>query len=353
MEATVDNSFVPHLSVKAGEEFCKQKQSWNILAISYIFLAYYGGISFLLHSNIVLNVLGVGFVTHSLVLSHYLVHEFMHETIFEKHKFNEFFGSLMLWLNGGCYSKFRDLARWHFAHHLIRGEYSSFDIPSFLHKLPSLPRMVITNLEGCYFPFFAFLLQWRTLTGPFWDPKRFKERPRTIVLLSIRVLMFFLLGLASIKALLLYFFSYIGMHVVTQYIGAYLHTYESYRIGIKIPKRDWKYDNANTFTCLLSRRFKFFNLLILNFGYHNAHHALMKCPWHSLPELHEKLLTNEFKQDYGKVHSISLPAMIQFYHRFRTDRLKLGCGKALDESGKFTPETFYGNLGFSDIILPV
>ncbi len=60
----------------------------NMAVISYTFLAYICGIILLFASNLILNIIGVFFITHSLVFSAYLTHEFMHGTIFKSRRWN-------------------------------------------------------------------------------------------------------------------------------------------------------------------------------------------------------------------------------------------------------------------------
>jgi len=89
----------------------QKKPLWNSLAILYTLSGYVGGIALLLSANGWLNALGVVWLTHSLIFSAYLSHEFMHGTIFEGKAWNAAFGNVMLWLNGGCYARFEDLMR--------------------------------------------------------------------------------------------------------------------------------------------------------------------------------------------------------------------------------------------------
>lgn len=98
----------------------QKKLLWNVGAILYILGGYCGAIALLLLSNLWLNALGVVLLTHSLVLSAYMSHDFMHGTIFTDMKWNAVGGNVMLWLNGGCYAKFKDLAQEHIAHHVNR-----------------------------------------------------------------------------------------------------------------------------------------------------------------------------------------------------------------------------------------
>ena len=83
----------------------------NLAAITYTFSAYICGVNLLFISNFILNIIGVFLITHSLVYSAYLTHEFMHGTIFKTRRWNSVFGNIMLWLNGGCYNGFRSSYR--------------------------------------------------------------------------------------------------------------------------------------------------------------------------------------------------------------------------------------------------
>jgi fatty acid desaturase len=83
---------------------------------------------------------------------------------------------------------------------------------------------------------------------------------------------------------------------------------------------------------------------VLNFGYHNAHHAVMKCPWHSLHELDRDLFTGQ------EIHYLALPQLLKNYHRFRVSRIFSGQGKARDEQGNLKLDTFYGAVGVSFLV---
>ena len=100
----------------------------------------------------------------------------------------------------------------------------------------------------------------------------------------------------------------------------------------------------HTFTTLISRRYWWLNLLVLNFGYHNAHHTAMKCPWHSLHELDRHLYAGE------KTHYLTRPQLLKNYHRFRIARIFSGQGKAIDEQGNLNLDTFYGAVGVSFLV---
>ncbi|HEY9620427.1 MAG TPA: fatty acid desaturase [Crinalium sp.] len=332
-------------SVNINEYLHRQKPLWNAIAILYTLIAYGSGLGLLLSSNGWLNGLGVVLLTHSLVISAYLSHEFMHSTIFEGRRWNAIFGTLMLWLNGGCYGRFDDLSKRHIAHHVDRVDFSGFDLPGTLRQLPAPVRKAILFLEWLYFPVVSLWLQWRAIAAPFRYSKRRDERLRIVSILIIRGALFTLLAYISPKALLLYFVAYIGMITVLRWMDAFQHTYEVFQSGQPLPKRDRIHEQANTFSTLLSSRYPWLNLLLLNFGYHNAHHELMKCPWHALSKLDQTLYAKD------DVQYIPLSQLLKNYHQFRVSRIFSGQGRAVDGDRNPTPDTFYGAIGVSFLVM--
>jgi fatty acid desaturase len=78
---------------------------------------------------------------------------------------------------------------------------------------------------------------------------------------------------------------------------------------------DRVYEHNNTFSNLISVRYPWLNLLVLNFGYHNAHHERPTVPWYRLPAFHAKC--------YGQDDSQMFPFsnLIIAYHRYRVLRV--------------------------------
>ncbi len=320
----------------------KQKTFWNEIAIAYSLLGYMGGIALLMVANGWLNILGVVFLTHSLIYSAYLAHEFMHGTIFKDRRRNVIFGQLMVWMNGGCYYGLQALTLQHIAHHVDRVDVFSFDIADAIGKLPPSIRKVVFIFEWCYFPIVAFWARWQRIIKDWQKPEQVK---RISFIFAIRLTAFILLGIFSVKALLLYFLSYLGMITVLRFVDAFQHTYEAFSAGTKLPKRDLDHEQLHTYSNLVSRRYPVLNLLILNFGYHNAHHAVMKCPWHSIAELDRELAQNQ------TVNYMSLSQQLISYHRHRLARLITGQGNATGEMGDRNYEQFYGAVDVSFITL--
>ncbi|HSN98406.1 MAG TPA: fatty acid desaturase, partial [Candidatus Nanopelagicales bacterium] len=97
----------------------------------------------------------------------------------------------------------------------------------------------------------------------------------------------------------------------------------------------------NTFSNLISTRFSVLNLLLLNFGYHNAHHARPKEPWFRLPAVHDEL----FGESCGQV--VLLRDLLTDYHRYRVKRiLDVGYGQVNEEPNR-KDATRHGAVGVS------
>ena len=320
----------------------KEKAFWNEAAIIYTCLGYICGIGLLCGASVWLNILGVILLGHSLIYSAYLSHEFMHGTIFTDRRSNVIFGRLMIWLNGGCYYGFQALTLQHIAHHVDRVDVFTFDIPNAVHKLPITIRKIIFALEWCYFPIIAFWARWQKIFQIWREPKHVGKI--TLIFL-VRLIAFIYLGIISFKALMLYFFSYVGMITILRFVDAFQHTYEAFPDGSNLPKRDKDHEQLHTYSNLLSLRYPWLNLLVLNFGYHNAHHTIMKCPWHSIAELDQEIAQLE------KVNYISLSQQLSSYHRYRVSRLITGQGSASGAMGKRNYDKFHGAVDVSFITI--
>lgn len=340
------NSAIKVGEINVSKFVHKDRPGFNAIAILYSFLSYASGIALILQRNGWLNTVGVMVLTHSLIISAYLAHEFMHGTIFRSRRWNEVGGTIMLWLTGACYAQFADLAKLHIAHHVDRVDFCGFDLIEFLNDLPKVLRWIIVGLEWLYFPALALILRIRTIFAPFWTEERKDERVRSLFILGLRAAFFSCLAVVSIKALLLYFAAYISLINILRFVDAFQHTYEVFPVGSELPKRDRAHEQANTFSNVISLKAPWLNVLMLNFGYHNAHHELMKCPWHSLPELDGALFTGQ------EIHYITLPELAYNYHRFRLKRLFSGQGSAVDEKGDRCLDTFYGGSEVSFLVMP-
>lgn len=304
-----------------------------------------------------LNVLGVILLIHALLLTATFTHEFIHGNIFKDRKWNAFWGQAMTHLNGACYATWDALVEHHFNHHLYHADFVGFDILKYLNTLNPMLRLVYIVLEWLYFPLFEFEMRWRVILAPFFEPTKRSLVWRTIVLMLYRTAAFALLGWVSWKGLLLYFLAYVSFVNIMRFADAFHHTYEYAIVGQEFPKRDsvsdlalpvrrdHVYEQEHTFSNLVSVKYPWLNLLFLNFGYHNAHHHNMSCPWHELPELHQKL----YSEKGGGL--LPLPQLVSNYHRFRLYRLFSGQGNATLEE-RSALDSFTGGLAVSFLTPP-
>jgi len=324
----------------------RQKPLWNAAALLYTIGGYYGGVYLLCAENLGLNLLGLGLVVHTLVLSAYLAHEFMHGTIFTSMKTNHRWGVIMQWMHGTSYAKFQDLAQGHIDHHIKGVDLYSFDRITFIHALPAPLKNLIAALEWLYFPA-LFLIRQAAGIAIIYRTGNWQAKIRVIAVLLLRVAMFGALGLISLKALLLYCIAYIfAVHFIL-FLDCLQHSYELYSYDEAIPRKTLTDEQANTFSTPLSLKYPWLNLLVLNFGYHNAHHAVMKCPWYNLPDLDAVIASQQ------SPYYIGLSEIWSNYHRFRIQRLFDACegNTQLDAEGRLNLDQFYGIAGGTSLLL--
>ncbi|MEL6579812.1 MAG: fatty acid desaturase [Cyanobacteria bacterium J06621_12] len=309
------------------------------LVVTYVGAIYLLGIALLLNNDWRFNIAGVILTVHGLVLSAYLIHELLHDNIFKQRNLNRLFGKLFTHMNGACYAPYDDMVEHHINHHIHHADFVPFDIAKFCSELPKPLRSILVALEWAYFPAFEFVMRWRLILAPFRNSQKKHLRWRSLGLMTYRSSLFILLGYFSWKALLLYAFAYICFVNLVRFTDAFHHTYEYAITGEEITKRDRIYEQANTFSNFVSPQYPWLNLLYLNFGYHNAHHHDMRCPWYRLPELHQSLYGDEAQ------NLLPLSTLIFNYHRFRLDRLFGGQGDV--DIANAGVEAFTGGIGVS------
>ena len=124
----------------------------------------------------------------------------------------------------------------------------------------------------------------------------------------------------SAKAALLYLLAYLLFMTVLRFMDAFQHNYEIH-LTLDTPdapapfRGDRDYEERNTYSNFLSRRWPWLNLLVLNFNYHNAHHAKPTVPWHQLPALHHDLYPTACPQQLGFLEQL------RSYHNNRVARV--------------------------------
>ena len=296
------------------------RRTWpSLLVIAYTFLGWGVGVYLLTSASPALNAIGVLLTAHTLIYSGYLIHECVHHTVLGSIRANDRLGMLLSWLNGACLADYQRLKKKHLRHHADRLDVVTFDYRAALTASPAWIQRAVLALEWAYVPAVELMMRGMIIAFPFHDGTA-RERARTLVLLTIRALFFMDLALISIKAVLLYALSYLLFLHVLRFLDAFQHTYDvfpsrSLAPAPADPKRTRQYEYENTYSNLLSERWGWLNLLVLNFPYHNAHHERAGESWHRLPALHRALFPQTDRQ------VITCRELAWSYHRHRVARI--------------------------------
>jgi fatty acid desaturase len=320
----------------------------NLLVIFYTIIGWPIGILLLLQPHWFWNVLGVLLTAHTLVYSAYLIHDCAHHAIFKSAAANDRLGVLMTWINGACLANYAGLKKKHLRHHADRLDVVTFDYRAALRRSPAWLRHAVLALEWCYIPAVELVMRALVIGAPFAaaapagaggptgaavraglavpessDALRAVRaaRARVIAYAAVRITGFAILGLISLKALMLYALAYLLFLNVLRFMDAFQHTYDVFvsrtlAAAPADPRRDLAYEYHNTYSNLLAEHPWWLNLLVLNFSYHNAHHVRPSEPWYRLPALHRSL--------YGEARDrqvIPCRELFASFHRFRVQRV--------------------------------
>jgi len=318
----------------------------NVAALAYTMVGYAAGVALMIAQPWYANLIGVPLTGHALIYSAYFVHEFAHQTIFTSAGANNGWGALMSWINGGCYAPFQALRRKHMRHHIDRADVLTFDYKKFLDESPAWFRKLVIAAEWAWIPAVEFIMHAYVIVLPITKKSRISQRPRLIAVVAFRFAAFALLAWVSVKALVLYLFAYMIMLHALRFTDAYQHTYDAFAVleEGEVPDdkvRDRDYEQANTYTNLVSVGQPFLNLLLLNFSYHNAHHERPTVPWHELPKLHARLFPGEHAQ------TIPMREVLKGYHRDRVARILSADYGEVKTSGPKRADGFLGAAGVS------
>lgn len=288
------------------------------LALAYAFGGYAGGLALISTGGPMGWLTGTLLLGHAMIIAAYLLHECAHNTIFSTNEANARLGRALGWLASSCYGTYEGIRHKHFRHHVDRADVVAFDYRPHLARYPRLAK-AMEVLEWFYIPALDIMMHALVLVLPFTMESRRKHRARVLKVLAIRGTLFGLLIWQVPAVAVCYPIAWTLMVTVLRFMDAFQHTYEiDDRLETPIkgkPRFDAAYEERNTFTNLHSTRFPVFNLLTLNFGYHNAHHEKPTEPWFRLPAVHREL--------YGDHCGQALPIWNQLkaFHRYRTKRM--------------------------------
>jgi len=306
------------MSMKKG--LLKEREGWRYYgaAVAYAVIGYGLGIAGLFSPLLAINFAATLLLAHAMTIAAYLIHECGHNAVFHRHRDNATLGRLMSWLCGAAYGTYEDMRYKHFRHHVDNDDVVWFDYERFFERHPVITQL-IRVLEWFYIPAHDLLMHGVMIFTSFVIPQRRDQRLRNVGVILIRGGIFLTAAILVPKVALLYALAYLIMMHILRFMDSVQHDYP-YSLTLfetsRAPhKGDAEWEQEHTFSNTLSLRFPRLNLLTLNFGYHNAHHANMNLPFYRLPALHAELSGNDAS------FVIPFSAQMKLYHRNRVSRI--------------------------------
>lgn len=287
-------------------------------AVLYAVSAYGLGLLGLFHSGWGINLLATLLLAHGMIISAYMIHDCGHNTVFSNKRHNAWLGRAMSWLCGAAYGTYEDMRYKHFRHHVDNDDVVWFDYDSYFDRHPALTGLVRV-LEWLYVPAHDLIMHFIMVFTSFIIPERRNQRLRNVSVIAVRGGLFLVLLVFFTKVALLYMIAYLIMMHVLRFVDMLQHDYP-YNLTLfdYVPpphKGDFDWEQAHTFSNPVSLKYPKLNWLVLNFGYHNAHHADMNKPWYRLADAHRELTAN----DPSRV--IPLWAQVRLFHVNRVRRV--------------------------------
>jgi fatty acid desaturase len=290
----------------------------NSLALGYSVAGYVAGFVLMAQASCWLAATGVALTTHAMVIAAYLIHEAAHNTLFAAPAHNRVAGEAMSWIAGSAYASFERIRHMHIRHHRERTDVTCFDYKSFLRRHPGARRLTYA-LEWAHVPAVEFIMHGQIILRPLFERAQRRHLPRVALVLALRLALLAALASVSMQAAVLYLFAYTLFLAVLNFFDAFHHTFDQHfvdaDVALPLNGRDRDYEQANTFSNVLSSRYPLLNLVTLNFGYHNAHHERAATPWYRLPALSREL--------FGAAPRELLPLaeLVRTHHRNRLKRV--------------------------------
>jgi fatty acid desaturase len=262
------------------------------LVLSYVFLGWVGSFALMASHSVALDILGVLLCAHTMLLAAYLLHEAAHQTLFISRRANQWVGETVNCIaSSGCAS-FERIRHLHVRHHLDRADLVCFDFKDLMRRHPLL-RRTLQAFEWAYIPAVEILMHLQVLVRPIFVASQRRHLPRVLCMLGLRLVLLALLVSWSLRATLLYGLAVLLELHLLNFFDGFHHTFEQFVVKpaepVSMAGRDRAYEQQNTYSNLISVRYPWLNALILNFGYHNAHHQRPSLPWWRLPALHREL----------------------------------------------------------------
>lgn len=291
----------------------------NSLAIGYVLLSYFGGWALLFVSTWWSLALGVLALAHGMTIAAYLLHDCGHNALCKKGEHNTRIGRWMNVISGSHYGTYEDMRYKHMRHHVDNCEPVAFDYRAFITRRPLLHK-IIRALEWCYIPAVELLMHSVLIAAPFMYASKKAQRGRVLRIALLRFSLFALIAWFAPLAALGYAVAYCLFLTLLRFMDSFQHNYEIF-YTLDTPdatpphKGEREYEEANTYSNLISSRWPWLNLLALNFSYHNAHHTKPTMPWFRLPAFHQQLYAGQCPQQ------LSVWGQVKSFHRHRVARV--------------------------------
>ncbi len=298
-------------------------------AVLYAFLAYGFGLAGLF-SPCIGAVYGAAILllAHGMVIAAYMIHECGHNTVFRANENNARLGRVLNWIAGSAYGTFEDIRYKHFRHHMDNDDAVWWEYAPFFQSHRLVYRLT-QLLEWIYIPAHELIMRGIMVLTSFVIPQRRDQRLRNVIVILLRGGIFFTVLVIFPWAAIGYVIAQLLMIHVLRLMDSTHHDYgpnptlfennPPSRFGGRATEQE------HTFSCPLSLRWEQLNWLVLNFGFHNAHHARPTVAWYKLPAYDRK----KFGTDPQRF--IPFSSQLRMYHRFRVQRV-------MHEGGPFDAE---------------
>ncbi len=290
----------------------------NSLVMTITLLGWLAAFWLMARPGMALNLLGILLCAQCMLWAAYLIHEAAHQALFVGPRLNRLAGESASFIAGSCYASFERIRRLHIRHHLDRADLVCFDYRAFIARHPRLCR-ILQALEWAYIPATEVLMHLQVIWRPLFVKSQRAFLPRALGMLIVRAALLVLLAIWSWQALLLYFVAYGLLLHALNFFDCFHHSFENFTVvgdePVPTSHRDRAYEQANTYTNLVSVRYPWLNVIILNFAYHNAHHQRASYPWYRLPALHREMFGTASR------NVLPLRVLLANWHRYRVLRV--------------------------------
>jgi omega-6 fatty acid desaturase (delta-12 desaturase) len=288
------------------------------VVLTYIAAAYLGGFAALIFGGWVGWIGGVLLTAHGMVIAAYMIHECAHNSVFRDPAHNARLGRVLCWITAACYGTYEEIRDKHMRHHVDRADVVFLDYREILRARPWLRRTLAT-LEWFHVPATEVMMHALVLWLPFRTSVYRHNRTRVVVCLAVRGGAFLTLAWFAWPAAAGYVAAYLLLLIVLRIMDMHQHTYEVFvtlGTGRKGPPKEFDraYEHRNTFSNALGRS-RLLNLVVLNFGFHNAHHERPAAPWYRLPRLNRDLFGDDAER------FLPFANVLRGYHRYRVARV--------------------------------